>query len=67
MPPLKKRNKSRMYVDIALCIRLDQFRKQWELMFGEPISEIEMTKIFGEFGKIDMNLIKRYKGGGNGV
>ena len=54
-------------VDIALCIRLDQFRKQWESMFGEPISEIEMTKIFGEFGKMDLNQIKRYKGGNNGV
>jgi hypothetical protein len=58
----KTRNKKMIRVDIALCIRLDQFRKQWEAMFGEPISEIEMTKIFGEFGKMDFDQIKKYKG-----
>lgn len=67
MPPQKKRNKKKIEVDITLCIKLDQFRKQWESMFEEPISEIEMTKIFGEFGKIDLNQVKRYKGGNNGV
>jgi hypothetical protein len=67
MPRQKIRNKKRIDVDITLCIRLDQFRKQWEAMFEEPISEIEMTKIFGEFAKIDFKKIRKYKGDGNNV
>jgi hypothetical protein len=51
-----------MEVDISLVITLSKFRKMWELTFGEPISEIEMTKIFGEFGKLDMNTIKKWRG-----
>jgi hypothetical protein len=64
MPPQKTRNKKMMRVDIALSIRLDQFRKQWELMFGEPISEIEMTKIFGEYGNIDLKIVKEMRKNG---
>jgi hypothetical protein len=67
MPRAKKRDKRKIEVDMVLCIKLNQFRKQWESMFDEPISEIEMTKIFGEFGKIDLNQVKRYKGGKNVV
>ena len=60
----KTRDKKRIDVDITLCIRLDQFRKQWENLFGEPISEIEMTKIFGEFGKIDLKVAREMKENG---
>ena len=60
MPPIKTRNRKRLYVDIAFSIRLDQFRRQWEALFEEPISEIEMTKIFGEFGKIDLKEVRKY-------
>jgi hypothetical protein len=57
----KLRNKRKIAVDISLVITLDKFRKSWELMFGEPISNIEMTKIFGEFGKLDMNTVKKWR------
>lgn len=57
----KIRDKTTMNVDIVLKVKLSQFRKQWEQIFGEPISEIEMTKIFGEFGKIDFEIVKKYR------
>lgn len=61
MPPQKTRNKVDCEVDIALTIKLTEFRKQWRNLFGEEISQIEMTKIFGEFGKLDLKAVMEFK------
>jgi len=57
----KIRNRKIMAVDISLYLTLSKFRKLWEATWGEPISEIEMTKIFGEFGKLDIKTVKEMR------
>jgi hypothetical protein len=61
MPRQKIRNRKIMAVDVALYVKLSQFRKLWEATLGEPISEIEMTKIFGEYAKIDIRMVKQMR------
>jgi hypothetical protein len=61
MPPQKRRNKAACKVDIALVIKLKEFRQQWKSLFGEEISQIEMTKIFGEFGKLDLKGVMEFR------
>jgi hypothetical protein len=59
MPPQKRRNKTRIYVDAALCIKIRDFAALWKSTFGEDISEIEMGRIFGEFGKLNLLEVKK--------
>jgi len=61
MPRPKTRNKTREYIDIALKVKLNNYKKLWEITFGESLSEIEISKLFGEFGNMDITLVKRYR------
>lgn len=61
MPPQKRRNKVDCEIDIALSIKLKEFRQQWKTLVGQDISQIEMTKIFGEFGKLDLKGVIEFR------
>lgn len=53
-----------MHVDSALAFAISKFRKLWEETYGEPISEIEMTKMFGEYGQLDIKKLKEIRENG---
>jgi len=63
----KTREATRKVIDRALDLRLRQLCQEWERLLGTPISEIEMGRLFAEFGKMDVKIVIRMKEGNHGL